>query len=123
MKRRLLITSTFFVIYIVYFFSITAWVGIQSFSNLIERWSHRSELSVYLRPEIKTEEIQDVKNYLTQFDGQLSVQFQSTDDIRKTLLHLMPRAQYDFSSNDDLVAAIPPHFIVKATSSLWGLSF
>ena len=65
MKRNLLMTSTFLVSSLVYVFAIFSWISIESFSQLIERWSHNSELTVYLRADAKPE---DVKKLAAIFD-------------------------------------------------------
>lgn len=120
MKRNLLTTSTFFVSCLVYLFAILSWISIESFTHLIERWSHNSEMTVYLRPEAKTDELQKLRSIFEQYSGQTITTFESTEEIQESLKRLMPKSDMDFASNDELVAAIPPHFVIKGSSNLLG---
>ncbi len=122
MKRNVLLTSTFFVTNLVYFFAISSWISIQSVSHLIERWSHHSEMTVYLKQDVKPGDIEHIKGVFKTFSDQATAFFQSSDDIRKSLKKLMPKSNLDFADTDDLVAAIPPHFIVKGSSIFFGES-
>lgn len=120
MKRNLLLTSTFLVTNIVYLFAISSWISIQSFSHLIERWSHHSEMTVYLKPEVKPSDIESIKTLFKAFADRAQATFQSSEDIRQSLNKLMPKSDLDFAGTDDLIAAIPPHFIVKGSSNIFG---
>lgn len=120
MKQNLLKTSTFLVANIVYLFAMSSWVGIESFTRLIERWSHHSEMTVYLRPGTKPQDIEKLNEIFAKFSSSTNTTFQSTEAIQESLKKLMPKSDLDFAGNDELVAAIPPHFIIKGVSNLFG---
>lgn len=120
MKRNLLMTSTFLVSSLVYLFAIISWISIESFTHLVERWSHNSEMTVYLRPEANQTEVQKLIEIFEHYSGQTVTTFESTEEIQASLKRLMPKSDMDFASNDELVAAIPPHFIIKGSSNLLG---
>lgn len=120
MKRNLLMTSTFLVSSLVYLFAICAWISVESFSHLIERWSHNSEMTVYLRPDAKEEEIKKLTDLFQQYSDRAEAVFQSSEAIQASLKRLMPKSDMDFAGNDELIAAIPPHFVIKGTSNLLG---
>jgi cell division transport system permease protein len=122
MKRNFLVTSTFLVTSLVYFFALASWISIQSFTHLINRWSHQSEMTIYFRPDATDESIQKVKATLASYAESVSSHFESSDSIRDSLKKIMPKSELDFAGNDELVAAIPPHFIVKGEVNLVGSS-
>lgn len=122
MKRTLLLTGTFFIISTIYLFTLFSWTSLQTISHLLQRWGHQSEMTIYLRPEAKSSEINDLKIQLSQYSNKINLNFQSQEDIQKTIKKLMPSEEIDFSSNDDLMTIIPPHIIVTSSSGLFGSS-
>lgn len=118
MKRKFLLTSTLFVTTFCYLFALVAWISIQSFARLLERWSHNSEMTIYLKPEVNTEEIDKLKKILSKFSDQVTAAYQSPEDLKAYLKKIMPKSEYNFAESDELATAIPPHFIVKGSSSL-----
>lgn len=122
MKRTLLLTGTFFIISTIYLFTLFSWTSLQTISHLLQRWGHQSEMTIYLRPEVKSSEISQLKTQLSQYSNKINLNYQSQDDVRKTIKKLMPNEEIDFSSNDDLMAIIPPHIIVTSTTGLFGSS-
>ncbi len=123
MKRPILVTSSFLIISTIYTFSLFSWVSLQALSHLLQRWSHESEMTVYLRPEVKNSEINQLKQQLSPYLNQIKLQFQSPDEIRNHIQKIMPQSEFDFSQNDELASIIPPHIIITTTtSSLFGSS-
>ena len=122
MKRNFLLTSTFFVTNLVYLFAIASWVTIQSFSHLIDRWSNNSEMTIYLRNDVKLSDIQNLENFFKTYSELATSSFQSSESIRQSLQKLMPKSKLDFGNDEELVTAIPPHFIIKGASNLFGNS-
>ncbi len=120
MRRSILLTSTFVVSCIVYLFSVNAWIFLNSFSNLVEKWGHLSEMTVYLRPEVSVNQIEKLNSLFKNYEKTVTAKLQSPDEIRNSINKLMPKSKQDFSGNEEFVAAIPPHFIVSASSNLYG---
>lgn len=122
MKRPLLLSGTFLVICIVYTFTFFSWIGLESISHLLQRWSHQSEMTIFLRPEVKTSQIEELAGILDKYSDKTKHSFQSSDDIKKNISKLFPRGGKDLAKNDELIAIIPPHFIVLGSSNLSGSS-
>jgi cell division protein FtsX len=120
MKRNFLLTSTFFVTNLVYLFAILSWITIQSVTHLIDRWSQNSEMTVYLQQDASPKDLESIQNIFKAFSDQVVATYQSSESIRNNLKKLMPNSELDFLGNDELVAAIPPHFIVRASSAQVG---
>lgn len=120
MKRNLLLTSTFFVANLVYLFALGSWISIQSINSLMERWSQQSEMTIFLKPETSSEAIANLAKDLSLRSPLLEVEVQSSSKIKENLKHIMPKAEFDLQGEEDLIAAIPPHLIIRAKSALMG---
>jgi len=120
MKRQFLLTGTFFIICSIYIFTLFSWISLQTLSHLLQRWGHQTEMTIYLRPEVSVAQISKLTEILNKFSNEISSNFQSQDDIRKSINKLMPKGDVDFTNNDELVAIIPPHFIITGSSNLFG---
>lgn len=107
--------------FIVYFFSINAWIGFNSFSKLVNKWGHVSEMTIYLKPEVHSIEINKLSMFLTNnYGDKLQTHLQSAEDIQKNITKMMPKSKIDFSGSEELLSVIPPHFIISSTTDLVG---
>lgn len=116
----MLLTSSFLATTLIYLFSITIWIGLQSVSNLVEKWGQVSEMTVYLRPESNSNQIEKIRKIFSNYSNDVTAHLQSPEMIRENLNNLMPKNKVDFSNNNDFIASIPPHFIVKGNSQVLG---
>jgi cell division transport system permease protein len=77
-------------------------------------------MTIYLKSDTNNQEIDSLRSLIETTNANLTVSLQKAEDIKGHLQKIIPRSENDFSSNDELIAAIPPHLIVKAQSDFLG---
>ena len=112
--------GTLSVIFIIYTFSLLSWNGIQSLTNLIQRWSQDSELTIYLHEGAIASDVELVQTLVEKENTNLSFEYQSPEANQKMLNRLMPKSKKDFLNSQEINLSIPPHIIIRSEAKIIG---